>query len=136
MKGGIQVRSKKHKKRRYPRQDDPTDSTVPLAWIFHDGSKRVGKTPPKQYGIYRKVVIGEVIWFVHCSFAGALKFVFEALGEGNVEIDEDSGTGELVVPEDMIGSWIGKNGCVAGFLKAMFGLGYIQITGHSNWQFR
>lgn len=120
-------------KPRYTRQPDPPRG-VPLAWIFQKGEKIVGQTPRKQYGVYRKLVIADETWFVHCSFAGALDFVFQALGEGNVTIDEESSEGELIVPEDKKGSWIGKQGSVVGFLKHMFGLNYIHIKGIKNWR--
>ena len=119
--------------RRYTRQPDPAHD-VPLAWIFKMGKEKVGRTPPKQHGTYRQVVIGQATWFVHCSFAGALEFVFKALGEDSVTIDEESGQGELTVPEEMVGSWIGKLGCVAGFLRAMFGLKQFRVIGKADWK--
>jgi len=75
--------------------DDLKDQ-VPV--LTDKGEKIIDRTPPKQFGEYRKLVIADETWFVHCSFAGALDFVFRALGEGNITIDEESGEGELVVP--------------------------------------
>lgn len=119
---------------KYLRQEDPTDPSVPLAWVFKKDERRLGDLPHYQCGHYKQVVIGRKTWFVHCSFAGALDLVFQALGEGNVRIDEQSGTGELNVPESMIGSWIGAQGSVMIFLKEMFGLGYLRIVGDPNWE--
>ena len=118
----------------YRQQPDPADPSIPLAWKFTDMGSRVGRTPPNQFGKYRKLIIGLDEWFVHCSFAGALHFVFEMLGEGNVEINEATGTGRLTVHEDMKGSWIGRNGCVVGFLKNMLDLRDLRIIGVASWQ--
>lgn len=120
-------------KPRYRQQPDPSGH-VPLAWIFRKGERIVGQAPRKQYGVYRKLIIADETWFVHCSFAGALDFVFQVLGEDNLTINEDSGEGELIVPEDKKGSWIGSQGSVVGFLKHMFGLNYIHIKGVRNWR--
>jgi hypothetical protein len=137
LRGVIQLARRKpgepREKPRYRQQPDPSGH-VPLAWIFRKGERIIGRTPPRQFGEYRKLVIADETWFVHCSFAGALDFVFQALGEDNVTIDEDSGEGELIVPEDKKGSWIGSQGSVVGFLKHMFGLNYIQIKGVRNWR--
>lgn len=136
MRGVIQVTGRKPWQDRYVCQADPPLG-VPLAWIFsRQGSAPTGKMPPQQCGVYKKIVVGQEKWFVHCSFAGALDFVFKALGEGNVNIDEETRKGKLVVPEGMVGSWIGRQGCVAGFLKAMFGLDYIEVIGQADWKKR
>jgi len=103
--------------------------------VFRDRGSKVGRTPPKQFGEYKQVVIVDETWLVHCSFAGALAFVFELLGEGNVEVEEGQ-TAQLTVPELLTGSWIGTGGCVVGFLKAMFGVERVTIIGDPDWERR
>ena len=121
---------------KYQRQPDPRKG-APLSWIFKRGEQLVASTPDYAYGQYKKLVVGQETWFVHCSYAGALDFVLRALGEDNVDIDEEAGIARLVVPADMVGAWIGAHGCVVGFLKQMFGLkGRIQIDGDAKWRHR
>ena len=122
-------------KPRYQQQPDPSED-VPLAWIFKHGNSVVGRTPPQQHGTYKKLVMGQDTWFVHCSYAGALEFILLTLGEGNITIDEESTEGEIIVPEEMVGSWVGVGGCIAGFLKQMFGLDYIRIKGVNDWRYK
>lgn len=114
---------------RYKRQEDPADSSVPLAWVFKKGDEIVGQTPPQQY---KQIVIHPDTWFVHCSFAGAICFLLDALGDRNVDIVEGK-TCSIRVPAYMVGSWIGHNGQVVGFLKHMLGVPYIHVVGVDDW---
>lgn len=125
---------------RYPRQPDPRPG-VPLAWRFESGGQRVGDTPRQQLGLYRKIIIGQEVWFVHCSFAGALELLFEALGEGNVDVQKDEenegyGITSIKVPDNLVGSWIGQSGCVAGFIKNMLGIERVNVIGEADWRRR
>lgn len=122
----------------YPKRDDPEDPLIPLAWVFKRGTAIIGPRPPsfeRDCRTYKKLVIGNETWFVHCSNAGAIDILFKALGEGNIEIEAED-VWILTVPEDMVGSWIGKDACVAGFLKHMIGLRYIRVKGDKRWQRR
>lgn len=122
-------------KQTYFREEDPTDPSVPLAWVFERDERIVGELPPEQYGRYKKLVIGRETWFVHNSFAGALDLLFKALGEDNVIIIE-GGDGWIRVPDSLKGSWIGVHGCVVGFLKNMLGLRSLRVVGVADWQRR
>ena len=117
----------------YSSQDDPEDVKVPLAWVFERAGRRVGRTPPKQYGKYRKLVVGVETWFVHCSHSGAKAFLYKALGEGNVDIREIA---TIAVPDGLKGSWIGAKGCVVGFLKNMLCVDSVKIVGVADWRRR
>lgn len=121
---------------RYARQPDPK-ADAPLAWVFMRDGRQVASTPDYRFGQYKKIVVGPETWFVHCSFAGALDFVLQALGEGNVEVDENAGTAQLTVPADMVGSWKGSHCCVISFLKHMFGANDdVRVIGDANWRRR
>ncbi|MDH4359081.1 MAG: hypothetical protein OEV37_04090 [Candidatus Berkelbacteria bacterium] len=125
------------REQRYVKQDDPADPNVPLTWLFKRDDIVVGRTPPQQHGQYKQIEIagtGER-WFVHCSFAGAITFLLEVLGDKNVDIVEGK-EGTIRVPDDLVGSWVGVHGCIAGFLKNMLGIGYLNVVGVANWQRR
>ena len=116
---------------RYRCQPDP-DATVPLAWLFKQEGRVIGQSPRKEFGDYKQIEIAGTgkRWMVHCSFAGALEFACQALGEGNVELKEGVEV-KLTVPRGKRGSWIGAHGQITGFLKEMFGVQWIEITEQS-----
>lgn len=119
----------------YHRQPDPEDPRTPLAWVFERNGRRVGNEPPSECGHYREVEIRKTHerWYVHCSFAGALEFLWQTLGEENIEINEETSFGALKVPQNMASFWIGRRGSMVGFLKGMFGLRKLEIVPTKNW---
>ena len=120
---------------RCKRQNDPADPSVPLAWVFKRRDRIVGRTPPQEYGEYRELVVGPETWFVHCSFAGAITLLLDALGDENVNVAEGEES-SIRVSKNLVGSWIGHGGQVAGFLKCMLGIPYLHVVGVADWQRR
>ncbi len=118
----------------YARREDPADRNIPLAWVFERDGKRVGRRPPGSG--YKKIEIAGtgVQWLVHCSFAGAITFLLNALGDKNVDVVEGE-KGTIHVPEYLVGSWIGNHACVVGFLKQMLGVEFVHVVGESDWDF-
>jgi len=121
---------------RYRKQPDPTDPSVKLAWLFKRNGALVGDTPRQQDGVYKQHEIagtGEK-WMIHCSFAGMLDFLFRTLGEDNISISDDGKRLRIVVKLGMKGSWIGRGGCVAGFIKEMMEVDKVYIVEDPNWK--
>jgi len=65
-------------------------------------------------------------WLVYRSEEGARELLRQTVGENALTIRGTRGT--LAVPFSDKGAWIGREGCVVGFLKAMLHLRELKIV--------
>ena len=113
-------------------QRDPTDPNVPLAFVSEKNGREIRKKP-ENHCHYEKIVVAGtgLTWLVHYSFAGAVDFLRQALGDDKIQIDSENNTVTLTVPRGFLGSWKGTGCCVVGKLKQMLGVNYIRIVEES-----
>lgn len=124
---------------------DPEKPGIPLAWLYKKAetqvnrghSRVVGSCPPSDVADqYRRLVVLQTKeeWIIHCSSAGVQEFVRQKLGDDNVFIDRQTKLGELVVPDDQMSFWIGKQGTNVGFFRRMLDLKKLTFSPDQNWE--
>lgn len=120
--------------RRYQRLEDPESAETPRALLL----MRRGVQMHRRRDIsdeYEELRIGDEVWMVHSSEEGAIHFLLDRLGAGNLRFDEEGSLREIVVPSGRMRLWIGQSGKVVGFFSTMSGR-TVQVKGDPRWQKR